>query len=84
MVLENQETKSIDKAKNKYQKTLDEIISSRISNLQINLDIITAMGFGKEEAELILSDVKGRIITNSLQNNENSIEAYILNKHKKS
>lgn len=84
MTIENQDTKYLDIARKKYQKTIDEIVATRISNLKVNIERITQLGYTQEEAEIILSDVKGRIISNSLQNTEYSIEAYILNKHKKS
>ena len=82
--LDNQDTNHLKLAQHHYQKTIDEIISTRISQLTVNQEKIEAMGFNQEEAQLIFEDVKGRIITNTLQNTENSITAYILNKHKKS
>lgn len=82
--LDNQDTNHLKLAQHHYQKTIDEIISTRISQLTVNQEKIESMGFNQEEAQLIFEDVKGRIITNTLQNTENSITAYILNKHKKS
>lgn len=84
MTIENQDTKYLDIARKKYQKVIDEIVATRTSNLKINIERIAQLGYTHEEAELIFSDVKGKIISNSLQNTEYSIEAYILNKHKKS
>ena len=84
MTIENQDTKYLDIARKKYQKVIDEIVATRTSNLKINIERIAQLGYTQQEAEIILSDVKGKIISNSLQNTEYSIEAYILNKHKKS
>ena len=84
LTLDNQDTNYLTVAQQKYQTVIDDIITTRISQLKINQEKIQTMGFNQEEAKLIYEDVKGRILTNTLQNTEYSIEAYILNKHKKS
>ena len=82
--LDNQDTNHLLLAQHHYQKAIDEIISTRISQLTVNQEKIESLGFNQEEAHIIFEDVKGRIISNTLQNTESSITAYILNKHKKS
>ena len=72
------------KIKELYQAVVDKIISTRISNIKINTSRLVEMGYTSEESTLIFEDVKGRIITNSLQNDEKSINSYILKNYKRS
>lgn len=84
MTQNGQNTDELSIAQQKYQTAVDQIIQSKISNLQINLDRLVQMGYTKEESTIIFEDIKGRVITNSLQNNENSINSYILKNYKRS
>lgn len=82
--IEEQETKDLSIAQFHYQNAIDEIIKLKVSQIKFNKEKIESMGFNQEEAQLIYEDIKGRIITDSLTNTDYSIQAYILNKHKKS
>lgn len=84
MEVNNDCTKHMGKIKELYQAVVDEIISTRISNIKINTSRLVEMGYTSEESTLIFEDVKGRIITNSLQNDEKSINSYILKNYKRS
>lgn len=82
---DNKETTStLEETYKKYQKTIQDITKTRLSNLEFNLEKIQSMGFDNIEANLILTDIKGRIVSNTLQNKTSSIEAYILKNYKKS
>lgn len=81
---EEKDINNLETAKGYYQKTINEIIQTKLTNLQFNQEKIEEMGFSKKEAKMIFMDIRGRIITDSLHNSESSIRAYILNKHKKS
>lgn len=74
----------LDRVRELYQIVVDQVIQSKISNLQINTDRLIEMGYSKEDATLILEDVKGRVIRSTLQNDERSINSYILNNYKRS
>ena len=84
MSANNECTASLDIVKGLYQSVVDQVIESRISNLQLNLDKLVEMGYTRDESTLILEDVKGRVITCSLQNDERSINSYVLNNYKRS
>ena len=84
LTVEEQETKDLSIAQFHYQNAIDEIIKLKVSQIKFNKEKIESMGFNQEEAQLIYEDIKGRIITDSLTNTDFSIQAYILNKHKKS
>ena len=84
LTIEEQETKDLSIAQFHYQNAIDEIIKLKVSQIKFNKEKIESMGFNQEEAQLIYEDIKGRIITDSLTNTDYSIQAYILNKHKKS
>lgn len=84
LTIEEQDTSYLSIAQIHYQKTIDEIIKIKVSQIKFNQEKIESMGFNQEEAQLIYEDIKGRIITDSLTNTDYSIQAYILNKHKKS
>ena len=84
MSANNECTTSLDIVKGLYQSVVDQVIESRISNLQLNLDKLVEMGYTRDESTLILEDVKGRVITCSLQNDERSINSYVLNNYKRS
>lgn len=84
LTIEEQDTNYLSIAQIHYQKTIDEIIKIKVSQIKFNQEKIESMGFNQEEAQLIYEDIKGRIITDSLTNTDYSIQAYILNKHKKS
>jgi tRNA nucleotidyltransferase (CCA-adding enzyme) len=77
-------TVPLDRVRELYQIVVDQVIQSKISNLQINTDRLIEMGYSKEDATLILEDVKGRVIRSTLQNDERSINSYILNNYKRS
>lgn len=84
LTIEEQETNDLSNAQIHYQRAIDEIIKIKVSQIKFNQEKIESMGFNQEEAQLIYEDIKGRIITDSLTNTDYSIQAYILNKHKKS
>ena len=86
-IIENDDKESIyqlEEMHKKYQGTIQDITQTRLSNLEFNLEKIQSMGFDNIEANLILTDIKGRIVSNSLQNKQSSIEAYVLKNYKKS
>ena len=80
----NDHVKNMNKTIELYQQVLDQIISSRVSNIRINTDKLLEMGYNTEESVLIFDDIKARIINCSLQNDERSINSYILKNYKRS
>ena len=84
MALDNSCLQDLSIIQKEYQEAVDKIIQTRIANLQINIDKLVQMGYTQQESNIIIADVKGRIITSSLQNDPNSIHSYILKNYKRS
>lgn len=84
LALECKNTSILESTMHIYQSYISQIISMKVSRIKFNEGKIKELGYSGAELELIYEDVKGKIISNQLSNNENEIKYYILKHYKRS
>lgn len=84
MIADNECIKNLEEIKNIFQAKINELTKFKISNIQVNLEKIVSMGYSQEESNIIFDDIRRRILTESLQNNPQSIRSYVLSNYKRS